>query len=304
MIVAALYFNMWHRAVIKEYFPDDNKLAINYIDYGTPAVVPRSHIRILDRQFAQMPAQAIRAKLAHIRPLYGGTEWCVESAQLFLEMIKRTHDLGVVAEVRGVARSITAISVWLYDTMTNDLPKGIEINMKLIENRYAELCSDVEDDSDELERSIARSNTRQIQLGAPQHPLRTPMDCEDTKAVLETFIPDSESKSAFSPIRKPAPGIGTVALSQALRPIAVKTTLPEQRTPVVVETVRFIEGRESHVIFMNGRLFMTSAEISALIPKFKSKDVLVKMLRLKKAKIDCVTASSQAYEDLFEKCIL
>ena len=57
--------------------------------------------------------------------------WSKESSDRFLKMVKRTGNLGIMANVRGVSIPDKCICVWLYDTATNDLPNGIQINHEL-----------------------------------------------------------------------------------------------------------------------------------------------------------------------------
>ena len=60
-----------------------------------------------------------------------------------------------------------------------------------------------------------------------------------------------------------------------------------------------------HIIFYKSKKYITSAEVSALIPKFKGRDVLQKMLKLHKMEeISPFVAKKETYRELFEECII
>ena len=64
-------------------------------------------------------------------------------------------------------------------------------------------------------------------------------------------------------------------------------------------------GKTIHVIFYKGKKYITSAEASGLIPRFKGRDVLQKMLKLHKmAEIIPFVAKKEACKELFEECII
>ena len=64
-------------------------------------------------------------------------------------------------------------------------------------------------------------------------------------------------------------------------------------------------GQTIHVIFYKGKKYITSAEASGLIPRFKGRDVLQKMLKLHKmAEIIPFVAKKEACKELFEECII
>ena len=59
-----------------------------------------------------------------------------------------------------------------------------------------------------------------------------------------------------------------------------------------------------HVIFYEGKKYITSTEASRLIPRFKGRDVLQKMLKLHKMQIIPFVAKKEACKELFEECII
>lgn len=61
MAVAALFENYWYRAQILSLQP--GKVTLFYVDYGNQAMVNAEDIRVLPREYQQLPAQAIRFSL-------------------------------------------------------------------------------------------------------------------------------------------------------------------------------------------------------------------------------------------------
>lgn len=59
-----------------------------FIDYGTMAKV-KSQLYFLHEQFAQLPAQTIRCRLANICPPVKGAPWSQESSKEFRRIIKK-----------------------------------------------------------------------------------------------------------------------------------------------------------------------------------------------------------------------
>ena len=59
-----------------------------------------------------------------------------------------------------------------------------------------------------------------------------------------------------------------------------------------------------HIIFYKSKKYITSAEVSALIPKFKGRDVLKKMLKLHKMEISPFVAKKETCRELFEECFI
>lgn len=65
MAVAALYEGDWYRAQILSLQPA--KVTVLYIDYGNAATVDGQDIRVLPKEYQQLPAQAIRFSIYGIR---------------------------------------------------------------------------------------------------------------------------------------------------------------------------------------------------------------------------------------------
>uniref|UniRef100_A0A1B6GMF5 HTH OST-type domain-containing protein n=1 Tax=Cuerna arida TaxID=1464854 RepID=A0A1B6GMF5_9HEMI len=113
---ACEYEGSWHRAKVTG-FKANNLIEIEYIDYGTPAIVKRSDLRYLQNEFAKLPAQAICAKLVGIQPINGGRKWPTEVCVEFLHLVS---DRRLFAEVYSVSHVISKdriqLEVILHDT--------------------------------------------------------------------------------------------------------------------------------------------------------------------------------------------
>jgi hypothetical protein len=75
-----------------------------YFDYGTTEWISRANLRHLHKDFALLPAQAIRCRLASIRPILGVREWSQEAGEEFLRLVMKTGEEGLVAMVRGYSK--------------------------------------------------------------------------------------------------------------------------------------------------------------------------------------------------------
>ena len=132
---AALFYDQWHRGqIIRQ--KGRNQFLVKYIDYGTLASIPRSHVKKLDEQFTKFPSQAIRARLATIIPPFGES-WKEEASKVFMKMVRDTKDDGLVANIRGVSLPEKCVCIWLYDTVTNDSKNGIQVNNELFKKGLA-----------------------------------------------------------------------------------------------------------------------------------------------------------------------
>ncbi len=101
---AAEFQNLgWHRVFVTR-MVDPEHVEAFYIDYGTREKRALTELRLLHEQFGHLPAQAIQARLAGIRPSNGATKWSAESALMFFELIQKCGDIGQVAVLKGCKR--------------------------------------------------------------------------------------------------------------------------------------------------------------------------------------------------------
>ena len=69
MAVAALYQDHWYRATITSLHPGHVK--VFYVDFGNSATVKSKDIRLLPREYMELPAQAISFSLYAVGPTAG-----------------------------------------------------------------------------------------------------------------------------------------------------------------------------------------------------------------------------------------
>jgi len=139
----------WYRARVSSL--DMAGVQVFYLDYGTTTVVQRDSLRYLLQQFSDLPCQAIKAKLFGVMPT--SEEWPVEAANRFLQLVAGPSEGGgVLAYVRSVGREL---SLWLVDTVTNNLENGIQINQVLVNEGLA-LAADGSNDgrTEEVEETV------------------------------------------------------------------------------------------------------------------------------------------------------
>lgn len=92
LVCAALYCDgrkaVWNRAVVKSVRV--HSVYVAYVDFGTLKSVKIEDIRRLRGDFLELPAQAIKAALAGVKPKEG-SEWSSEANNRFLELARRGH---------------------------------------------------------------------------------------------------------------------------------------------------------------------------------------------------------------------
>ncbi|CAG0904532.1 unnamed protein product [Darwinula stevensoni] len=88
-VVAAVYYpeKTWHRGIIRR-VREDGAVDVLFVDYGATVKINRTDLRWLLRRFMKIPAQAFRARLAHICPPDGASKWPKESSERFLTLVK------------------------------------------------------------------------------------------------------------------------------------------------------------------------------------------------------------------------
>ncbi|XP_044729278.1 uncharacterized protein LOC123292629 [Chrysoperla carnea] len=133
----ALIYNEWHRGMVVKI--EDPYVKIFYFDYGSIAKTFRHSLKYLHKKFSMLPRQAIRARLANIRPRYPAVMWSSKATKLLLSLI---NDRVLVAEVlNSVEIEYHTLHVILTDT--NDPNKDVHINDELKKQGLAELMAEV-----------------------------------------------------------------------------------------------------------------------------------------------------------------
>ncbi|XP_066151692.1 tudor domain-containing protein 5 [Euwallacea fornicatus] len=83
-----VFSNEYHRARIVKLLPD-NFVRVFYIDYGTVSKVPTKGICFLIKKFSNVPAQAIRCRLANLMPCEKGHPWPLTATHRLRELVNR-----------------------------------------------------------------------------------------------------------------------------------------------------------------------------------------------------------------------
>ena len=138
MHCAASYFGRWHRGLLTKVNWAKKKFSVFYIDYGTLASVPLNNLRILDKRFTHMPAQALKFRLSGVKPRYGAIGWQPETVQMFHKLCVKNGYYGFVAKIEQIVESEGLFVVRMHDTVTNNLINGIVINEYLVTEKFAD----------------------------------------------------------------------------------------------------------------------------------------------------------------------
>jgi len=72
---------------------------VKYFDYGTIEVIPKTDLRLLDKQFIDIPMQGIKAKLSAIKPAKGAKSFSREVSEVFFKMVANKTLVGSVIRV-------------------------------------------------------------------------------------------------------------------------------------------------------------------------------------------------------------
>ncbi|XP_047041124.1 uncharacterized protein LOC124645365 [Helicoverpa zea] len=111
---SSLYEGDWHRSLIVKIL-DSDTVKVRHVDYGTVDKVAVNALRPLRREYARLPAQAVRARLAGLRPCAGGQRWPPSAAVAFLRLVT---DTPLVANIVAVDREADIIETLLIETST------------------------------------------------------------------------------------------------------------------------------------------------------------------------------------------
>ena len=138
----------WHRATVIG-IESLNTLKVYYNDYGTKGIVCRQHCRYLLEKFAELPSLAIQASLAGILPKKkhrnhtrtsiktksSSSLWSKGAIERFRNFNRATNyctTVGIVCQV--INRKPLSLAV--YDTVTNCLPRGEIANEVLVREGF------------------------------------------------------------------------------------------------------------------------------------------------------------------------
>ncbi|KNC29642.1 hypothetical protein FF38_08672 [Lucilia cuprina] len=127
-VCAACYNGLWHRAEIVAP-PVNTTIKVSFMDYGTVTEVEIENIKFLASYFAQLPAQALRGCLSHIKPR--AFHWSHEATTYFLTLVT---ELMLYAKIVEIDRDQNILYMVLCNTNGEDV---VQVNKSLVEKRYA-----------------------------------------------------------------------------------------------------------------------------------------------------------------------
>jgi len=127
-VCAAIYDvdNDWYRAIVSRTL-SENEVEVVYVDYGNKAKVNPANLRLLKKEFIELPAMSIVGRLAKIKPLQ--SSWTSESSNRFFQLTKDKKLLGKIHEVKD-----NIVSLDIVDTSSD---YRVHINDTLVVERLA-----------------------------------------------------------------------------------------------------------------------------------------------------------------------
>ena len=132
----------WHRGLIQTLYGDRREASVIFIDYGGYALVPFQDIKFLAKEFKDLPAQAINAKLFNVKTQ---NNWGVKEVNYFLN---RVINKTLLADIIGFNDG--SVSIELFEVTTKD-NKGclagtkINLNQRVVMDGFATKYTEVED---------------------------------------------------------------------------------------------------------------------------------------------------------------
>ncbi|XP_055542019.1 tudor domain-containing protein 5-like [Wyeomyia smithii] len=128
MYCVAKFLGLWHRArIVSEYA--HNHVKLFYIDYGTVAELELKDIKYMAKCFASLPAQAMRASLAYVKPV--NHRWSRDASWSLLSLV---YEKILYAYIVDVDRKTNVVDVVLIDTSG---PQDIVVNQQLFVKGHA-----------------------------------------------------------------------------------------------------------------------------------------------------------------------
>merc|ERR1719233_1183840 len=121
---AVMHSNTWHRAVLVTIL-SSSLYCVRLIDTGRMVMTVREKIKPLMEQFKQLPIQAIKARLASVKPRPGEDGWGEAAVEWFKHVALNQSLVGLVEEKVGEELVFT-----LYDTSVEDV--DVVINKEIL----------------------------------------------------------------------------------------------------------------------------------------------------------------------------
>jgi len=109
-LYAVMHSNTWHRAVLVNIL-SSSLCCMRLIDTGRMVIIVREKIKSLMNQFKQLPTQAIKARLASVKPRIEEDGWDEAAVEWFKHVALNQSLVGLVEEKAGEELVFT-----IYDT--------------------------------------------------------------------------------------------------------------------------------------------------------------------------------------------
>jgi len=280
--MAAPYRNLEcydHRVLISEVCPNNvNQVKVFYLDYGTVRKIPISSVRVLHEKFTELPAQALEAKLWDLADPSGGNKWSKESTRRFYELVKPTSeaDWGCFSIVRRIETDASSgiLHLELYDTLTNNFPRGLCINQQLVDEGFA-----LNEERTNVEKNVT---------------LKTLVVQEDTDRI------SGQNDLDNNPINKLNRSKKTKEHTAAEN----ERSKTAKKIRYLISRVNLIENTETLVLIYKRKIWLSSGDIASLMPTWKGKDILAKMLEVRKVKIKSFHVAQENLEKFEQLLVL
>eukprot|EP00794_Sanderia_malayensis_P015661 gene15661-17241_t len=117
----------WYRAEIIKVI-SNTEAEVFYVDYGNSATVPTSNLRLLKKDFIELPAMGIRGTLANVLPK-GTLDWSVEAGKRFFELTNNRTLMGIIC-----GHDKGAVQLHLIDT---NVKQQVHVNDVLVIEGFA-----------------------------------------------------------------------------------------------------------------------------------------------------------------------
>ncbi|XP_063366838.1 LOW QUALITY PROTEIN: tudor domain-containing protein 5-like [Cydia amplana] len=121
----------WHRSLIVQ-IVDSDTVKVRHVDYGTVDAVAATSLRPLRRCWAALPAAAVRARLAGLRPAAASRRWPRAAAAHCLDLVRERR---LVGNVVAVDHEESILEVLLIDTSTDE---DVNITEQMIRAGHAD----------------------------------------------------------------------------------------------------------------------------------------------------------------------
>ena len=70
-------------------------MEVFFIDYGNHNIVPLSRVKVIQKRFAELEAQAIQCSIPSVKPL-SGAEWAEAAVETFTNLVLEKQLVGKV----------------------------------------------------------------------------------------------------------------------------------------------------------------------------------------------------------------